>query len=70
MSEYHYVWGEYGDWEGLYHKGKLVLEGHTISIGQLADYLNLDLKCVEVPDVNCESGNFPDTIEELSGFEP
>lgn len=68
MSKFNYVWNENGDWEGLYDDGKLILEGHSIGVGDLAAYLGLNFHACEVSNQNTDMcGVFPESIDDLVG---
>lgn len=59
-----------GDWEGLYLNGKLMGEGHSISINNVLDNL-LNMKLVSHEYRTCRDdwlidlGNFPDNLNDV-----
>lgn len=58
------------DWEGLYLDGKLVTEGHHVTLNDLAEAAGLDFKQREATHQGyaylADQGDFP---EKLSDFE-
>jgi hypothetical protein len=65
-QEYTIVYGEEGDWEGLYIDGKLVYEGHEIPRHVLFEKMG-----IQCTDRQCadgwleERGNLPNKLSEV-----
>lgn len=54
------------DWVGLYSNGKLLDEGHSISLDQFCHYVGIELTRRTADDEwLTERGGFPDNIEDV-----
>lgn len=63
-KKYTLVRGDY--WEGLYIDGKLVTEGHEISLAEFAQLLGLDFerKCANLNWLETR-GSLPDSLKKV-----
>lgn len=60
MSRFVLAYSPSGDWEGLYKDGKLVCEGHSLTLDQLAAAAGLEFDHLEADEGWIEErGNFP-----------
>lgn len=59
-----YVYGD--DWCGMYVKGDLKTQNHSLRVRDVLDALGVDYKSLEVnPDWLDENGQLPDRIEDV-----
>lgn len=69
MTYFTFVTTECGDWQALYVNGKLVTEGHSISVRDvldaIADILPNKVEKYEVSDLIAEKG-MPTNLSDLS----
>lgn len=54
-----------GDWEGLYLYGKLVREGHFLSVEDVLQELGLNVEVLWVDEEVFDGSSFPENVEDL-----
>jgi len=63
-KKFHFVYGD--DWEGLYIDGKLVTEGHAITVEEFAEIIGVEFN-ESFADIDWlqEEGSLPEKLEDV-----